>query len=136
MNWETITFTVSLPPITKKNHQQIVTNKATGRPFIVQSKKYKQYEQDAMWFIPKISEPINEPVNVKCLFYMPTKRRVDKSNLENAMHDILVRAGILEDDNRDIIASTDGSRVFYDKENPRTEVTITMVKDYEQWRKK
>ena len=68
--------------------------------------------------------PIDEPVNVQMRFFMPTKRRVDLVNLENACLDILVRAGVLQDDNHNIVYSMDGSRVFYDKENPRTEVEI------------
>lgn len=130
-----IKFTIPLPPISKKNSQQILINKATGRSFIMPSKKYKEYEHDALWFIPK-NIFINYPVNVKCLFYMPTKRRVDKSNLEAAIHDILVNAGLLADDNRDIVAGTDGSRVYYDKDNPRTEIEITALYDYEMWCKK
>ena len=41
--------------------------------------------------------------------------------------DILVDAGILEDDNSNIVAGHDGSRVLYDKENPRTEILITRI---------
>lgn len=55
---------------------------------------------------------------------MPTKRRVDLSNLIEAVDDILVKAGVLEDDNYKIVQSHDGSRVLHDKENPRTEITI------------
>ncbi len=62
---------------------------------------------------------------------------MDKSNLEEAIHDILVKYGILSDDNRDVVASTDGSRVYYDKENPRAEIVISPLKgEYEQWAKK
>ena len=32
-----------------------------------------------------------------------------------------------------IVVSTDGSRVMYDKENPRTEVTITKSKEELPW---
>lgn len=130
-----IKFTIPLAPITKKNSQQIMVNRATGKPFIMPSAKYKQYEKDAGLFIPK-GVHINAPVNVKCLFYMPTRRRVDKSNLEEAAHDVMVAAGLLADDNRDIIAATDGSRVFYDKDAPRTEVEITYLEGYEQWGQK
>ena len=42
-----------------------------------------------------------------------------------AIQDVLVEAGILADDNRNIVASVDGSEVLHDKANPRTEVTIT-----------
>lgn len=70
---------------------------------------------------------IDQPVNVAAKFYMPTRRRVDLTNLNEALHDILVNYGILTDDNAKIIVSTDGSRVYWDKENPRIEVIITAV---------
>ena len=91
---------------------------------IIQSKRYRDYEKECGWFIQGKSEKINEPVTVKCLFYMPTKRRVDLTNLLNAILDILVKYEVIADDNSNIVYSVDGSRVLYDKENPRTEVTI------------
>ena len=58
----------------------------------------------------------------------------DKSN--KIVHDILTKYDIIEDDNRDIVASTDGSRVYYDKENPRVEIEISPLKEeYEVWKK-
>ena len=122
-------FTIPLTPISKKNSQQILINRATGRPFIMPSKQYKQYEQDAMHFIPKGIETIAEPVNVKCLFYMPTKRKVDLTNLLESIDDIMVKAGILQDDHSGIVAGHDGSRVLYDKNRPRTEVEITIMEE-------
>ncbi|MBP5461907.1 MAG: hypothetical protein J6Y20_07270 [Lachnospiraceae bacterium] len=133
-------LTIKLPPVTKKNSTQIVTvkDKRTGNARTIQlpSKPYQEYERNSGWFIPADCRVgINYPVTVKALFYMQTRRRVDKSNLEEALHDVLVYYGVLEDDNRDIIASTDGSRVYYDKANPRTEVEITpLEEEYTQWR--
>lgn len=118
-----IKFTIPLAPITKKNSQRIGINNATGKPFIMPSEQYKRYERDAMWFIPR-GKCINTPVNVKCLFYMPTRRKCDLTNLLEAVDDILVQAGLLADDNYTVIESHDGSRVYYDKDNPRTEVYI------------
>ena len=120
-----IKFTIKLPPISKKNSQQIVVNRATGRPFVMPSKQYKEYEKDALWFIPKVEAPIICPVNVKCLFYMPTRRRVDLTTLLEAIDDVMVKAGLLAAECCTIVESHDGSRVFVDKENPRTEVEIT-----------
>ena len=57
---------------------------------------------------------------------------VDKTNLESAIMDILVDARILKDDNSNIVAATDGSRVLYDKSNPRTEIFIDEMLDDEQ----
>lgn len=124
------TYTIPLPPITKKNSQQILTNRRTGRPFIAPSKPYKQYEQKAIKLLSnKPKAPVQAPCRVVTLFYMPTRRRVDLTNLMEAAHDVLVAAGILADDNNTIIASVDGSRVLYDKENPRTEIIIQVLEE-------
>lgn len=120
------TYTIPLPPITKKNHQQIAINRKTGKPFITQSKAYLAYEKAAIYFLhPKPKSPIEAAVEVKCLFYMPTRRKVDLTNLLEASDDVLVKGGVLADDDYKVIVSHDGSRVLYDKDNPRTEIWIT-----------
>lgn len=118
-----IKFTIPLPPISKKNSQQIFRPNGMNRPIIVPSKKYKEYEETALYYIPK-NIFINAPVNIKCLFYMPTKRKCDLTNLLEAIDDVMVKARLLADDNYTVIESHDGSRVLYDKDNPRTEVYI------------
>ncbi len=115
--------TIRTSPHTKKNSQVIA--KHNGRTFVVQNKLYKKYEKECLNVIEPPEKPIDEPVNVQMRFFMPTRRRVDLVNLQQACLDILVRAGVLEDDNFNIVYSMDGSRVFYDKENPRTEIEIT-----------
>lgn len=122
-----IQFTIPLVPITKKNSQRILRNRRTGKSFIAPSEQYKQYEEAALWFIPRLDVPIDQPVNIKCVFYMPTRRRCDLANHLEAIDDIMVRAGLLADDHYGIVAAHDGSRVMYDKESPRTEVEITEV---------
>ena len=53
---------------------------------------------------------------------------------KDKLWDILVEAGVLADDNRDIIASAQ-AMTFYDKDKPRTEFVITPYEEeYEQWR--
>lgn len=123
-----IQILIPIAPRTKKNSQRIVLVK--GRPLIMPSKLYKDYEKECGKYIPKLKiDPINEPTNVKVLYYMPTKRRVDLVNLLEATDDILVHHKILEDDNSSIIVSHDGSRVYYDKENPRCEIYIEKIKE-------
>lgn len=123
--------------MSKKNSQRIVTNRVTGKPFIIQSPQYEAYETTASYFLrPKPPNPIDYPVTVRCLYYMPTRRRVDTANLNAATHDLLVKYRVLADDNRDIIASTDGTRTFYDKDNPRAEIEITpFEEEYDIWKK-
>lgn len=117
-----IKFTIKLPPRTKKNSSQLV-GRGTKKK-IIPSALYLQYEKDAGWFLPKLKEPIDYPINVQAIYYMKTARKVDLCNLHEALCDVLKVYRVVEDDNSDIIYSMDGSRVRYDKENPRTEVII------------
>lgn len=124
-------YTIPLPPVTKKNSGQVVNTgqkcpvcKRGKNVRLLPSKKYREYEEAALWCLQR-KEPITEPVNVRCLFYMPTLRRVDLVNLLEAACDVLVTAGVLADDNSGIVVSHDGSRVLLDRDRPRTEIYIT-----------
>lgn len=117
-------ITLKGAPITKKNSQRIV--RAGNRPMILPSAQYKDYERLCMHQIPhRFRQRVDLPVNMQCIYYMPTRRAVDLVNLLEATCDILVRAEVLEDDNCRIVAAHDGSCVRYDKKDPRVEITIT-----------
>jgi Holliday junction resolvase RusA-like endonuclease len=126
-------FTIPLDPKTKKNSMEPRLDRNGKVLGLKQSDAYEQYESDCLKLIPaKVRLHISEPVNVKATYYMKTRRRVDKTNLESALLDILVKAGVLTDDsalNPKIVVGTDGSRVRYDKDNPRTEVVIEAIED-------
>lgn len=112
----------------KKNSQRIIYNPKTKRPMIIQSEIYKNFEQECGLFLKKYkSNVITYPVNLKCLFYVPDRRKRDLTNLENAIADILVKYEILEDDNYNIIAGWDGSRIIYEKGKEETEIEITKM---------
>ena len=113
---------IPIEPRTKKNSQAIIINK--GRPLIIPSSAYKQYERECKAYLPLIDKPIDYPINLKINYYMKSKRRVDLVNLLQATSDMLVYHKILEDDNSNIIKSYDGSTVGYDKDNPRAEIEI------------
>ena len=78
----------------------------------------------AQFLHPKPQIPYGGEVHLVYRVYTGTRRKVDDLNLYEALDDILVENGILLDDNRKIIRSRDGSRVLYDKENPRAEIEI------------
>lgn len=125
---EVVSFIIELEPITKKNQLQL--GRVGGQYKVFPSKKYRQYETEATPFCPYLL--IDYPVNVEAHYYRSTRRRVDITNLESALMDTLVHAGTLMDDNCKIVVSTDGSRVHYDKNHPRTEVIITMSTEVEK----
>lgn len=118
-------FTVPGNPRTKKNSQIVVNH------IPIPSKAYRDYARDtAVWWkyqAAVLRRPIDYPVNVCCVYYMQTRRRCDLVNLLECSLDIMVQYGILADDNCSIVAGHDGSRVLYDKDNPRVEITITRI---------
>lgn len=116
-------------PRSKKNSMQIVRMGNTHR--LIQSKNYRDYEQDAVRQIEDAHKAyhIDCRINIKYTFYRSTKRRVDLSNLIAAADDILVKAGVIEDDNWKIVCGHDGSRIKFDAIAPRTEIEITEMHD-------
>lgn len=121
-----IRFEIPLNPVTKKNHGQIIMCK--GHPIILPSKPYQEYERKCKTYMPSVETPIDYPITLKCTFYMETRRKCDITNLLQAICDIMVKYKVISDDNYNIIASFDGTRVYYDKENPRTIVEIEEYK--------
>lgn len=128
-------FTLPIKPVSKKNHGQIVMR---GKyPMLLPSKQYLQFEKDSLPYFYRVKQEVgvvNYPVNIQCIFYMDARRKVDLSNLLNAVDDAMVKSGLILDDNRDIIAGHDGSRVYHDNINPRIELEIKELKDYVQWK--
>jgi Holliday junction resolvase RusA-like endonuclease len=125
---ENITLIIPGPPGIKKNKRKIMMNFRTGKPFIGKNERAANIEEMAIMVLKdqknKLGlKTITEPVNAKFSFYLPTKRRVDLSNLLGLPEDALEKSGIIENDC--LIHGLDGSRKFYDKENPRTEIEIT-----------
>ena len=124
---ETIRITLAGEPRTKKNSQRIMV-KPDGKRFVMPSAQYEKYEQACLWQLRRYNRmDLQGPVNVECVYFMPSLRRVDLCNLLEATCDILVKAGVLIDDNSKVVASHDGSRVLLDRQRPRVEIKITEV---------
>ena len=104
-----MSFTIEVPPVSKKNHSQIITNPKTQRPML----------------IPSNRKDIDSPVVITASFYVGRARRCDLSNFIQALADVLVHYGAIHDDSYNIIVGWDGSRMYVDRINPRTEVVIT-----------
>lgn len=118
--------------VTKKNSQQMVKNPKTGRWFPVPSKAYKEYEKLCKQYIKPPEKPISEPVNVRCIYHFMLNKDgtlprllPDLTNLLEATDDILVKYGVLEDDNVSIVCGHNGSEaIFGDTDEPYTEIYI------------
>lgn len=124
--------TLPLEPKSKKNNQKICYNGRTQRPFIKQSDKYIQFEKDCGYLLNrKPPAPIDYPVNCQYIMYRGSEKVFDALNGSAALDDILVKYGILKDDNFHIVAGHDGTRVRVDRKNPRIEIIITRMREDE-----
>ena len=120
-----MTIILTGTPRTKKNSQRIIRIGRGSK--ILPSEAYMEYAEECgvQLYMQRAGIGIDYPVNVQCVYFMPTRRRVDLVNLLEATCDILKDGGVVVDDNSGIIASHDGSRVAYDKDRPRVEIEIT-----------
>lgn len=122
-------ITLKGDPRTKKNSQRIYTRR-DGKPFVAPSGAFRAYSSAcAIQISPQLRGRFEGRYNVKCVYFMKTHRRVDLNNLLEATTDILVHANVLADDNANIVAGHDGSRVRYDPNNPRVEIVISELID-------
>jgi len=102
--------------------------KKGNRTFVVPSKAYREYYDTAREALAKMDFPlVDTPVNISAKFYVDTKRRVDLDNLITALLDT-IKGVVIPDDNQYVVRSFDKSAVYYDKNNPRTVVTISESK--------
>ena len=132
-------YVIPLDPRTKKNHMTIA---GTGpkcpkcgkrrKQFVRQGAAHSKYAfESAQYLNPRPREPIEGEIHIVYILYMQTKRRVDDLNLYASLDDILVHEKILKDDCIKYIRCRDGSRVLYDKENPRAEMYIYRYREEE-----
>ena len=121
-----IHLTIFGNPRPKKNNMRHARRR-NGSLMLIQSQNYIDFAELAK---PQLLQQykdnaIDYAVNVKLIYYRADNRRTDLVNLQNATLDILVDANVLADDNYKIVQSCDGSRVYVDKDNPRTEIYIS-----------
>lgn len=120
-----LTFIITGPPRTKKNHGRRI--KRGKRTYTIPSEAYETWNESAQLQFAKIRAeasirlPITENVNVRALF-MRHADVGDAVGFYQAIADSMENAGILENDRQ--IVSWDGSRLLKDKDNPRIIVAV------------
>lgn len=117
-----IDITLKGRPATKKNSGRIISR--NGKPIIIPSEAYKNYEDACMWQLAGKKLHISGIVVVECKYYLPNKRSwPDLIGLLQATSDILTKAKVIDDDKW--ICSYGNSYIAgIDKDNPRAEIRI------------
>lgn len=117
-----IDITLKGRPATKKNSGRIISR--NGKPIIIPSEAYKNYEDACLWQIAGKKLHISGIVVVECKYYLPNKRSwPDLIGLLQATSDILTKAKVIDDD-KWICSYGDSCIAGIDKENPRVEIRI------------
>jgi len=124
-------FTIHSRPATAKNGMSVVRLR-NGRTISIKKKSLVNFEREALAQIPKSARiNIGRPVNVRMRFWIKENRRTDLVGLEQAVLDILVKAGVIKDDSgwhERIAVSYDGSIICgVDPKHPRVEIVITPI---------
>jgi len=117
-------FVILGSPSIKKNSKRFIRNRSTGQPMLISSQQALKAEKDGLVQLKfqKRWETIKDPIHAQFCFFVPDLRKRDLSNLFEAPQDLLQKSGIISDDS--LIRSLDGSRIFLDRKNPRTEITL------------
>lgn len=109
-------------PATKKNSGRIISR--NGKPIIIPSEAYKNYEDACMWQLAGKKLHISGIIVVECKYYLPNKRSwPDLIGLLQATSDILTKVKVIDDD-KWICSYGDSCIAGIDKENPRAEIRI------------
>lgn len=99
--------------------------------FIGRDNKWAYYAEKTRWrelctvyCRPRPDHP-PEFAHLKIQFFFPNQRRHDSDNYQKALLDGLVHSGVIYDDDFDHVSVMVSGG--YDKENRRTEITVTEV---------
>ncbi len=138
-----IKFVIGGAPRVKKNTQRSVGyGKATRR---INSAAYTKWESFAAPQLEDVKRQfrrmtgrpfptVDFTFNFRAQFFMDTSGQVDLSALYEGIQDLMVKHGMLLDDNSQLLLSHDGSGVSVDRAHPRTVIEITR-KAPEPWQK-
>lgn len=112
-----------------KNGKNVGVNPRTGRVFVTSNKIVKAWQDQASKQLKNYRGTAEGPLFIMMVFYNGDKRKRDMDNQASSVLDLLVKSGLIEDDNCFVITRLCLAFGGVDRENPRVEVTIDEGKD-------
>lgn len=120
MEQRTANFTIQGRIPSKKNSR--VLSYVNGRIRSFPNKQYTQWHKRVIWTLPNIRFERVDLITVD--FWMPDKRRTDLTNKVESIMDLLVDAGMIPDDNCEIVRSLLLRYQGIDRENPHVDIKL------------
>lgn len=126
---DAVCFKISGNIPSKKNCKQIFRNSKTGKSFITSSNAYKDFQKSALIQLEQqksnnqIKFPIEKCKSITVHIHYGTLHLKDNSNTIESVHDLLVDAGIISDDNWMVTGITT-QIPFYRKGEPGCDILI------------
>lgn len=116
-------FTLTGHIVSKKNSKRAFMR--NGRQFVLPSLAYADWEKDALrqLTIQKV-RPVQSPVSLKMNLWARDNRTSDLENKVSSIQDLLVKAGIIPDDDWKTLPEVSAIYMGLDKKNPRAEVEL------------
>ena len=107
-------------------------SRKSGKNFIKSDDKYGKWEQSAVYQLnlqkghfPEVEFPIQQCLSIHAIIYYWDRVGRDNSNVVESIHDALVRAGVIADDNWKVTGPTKQTPVLRLKE-PGCKVVIEL----------
>lgn len=112
--------------VSKKNSKQVFVR--NGRVIVLPSKAYRIWEDDALWQIKaQRVQPVDGPVSLKMALWAKDLRSSDLENKVSSVQDMLVKAGVLPDDDWKSVPKIEAEYMGVDREMPRCEVQLEVI---------
>jgi len=119
-------FTLPGAPRTKKTSNRIL--KMGTRNVIMPSKAWMAWKKGCLAYVatkPELGLYLERPVNCRALIYRDANHG-DSSGYISGLADVLEEINVVLNDKH--ITQWDGTRLLKDADNPRVEVTLTVLK--------
>lgn len=120
-------YKITIPGTVRSKKNSKIPIKVRGRLFLIPSKAYQKWEKAArvevVCQLPRGFALLTCPLHIEAIFYFKGNRP-DLSGAEESVGDCL--EGVVYTNDR-LIESWDGSRLFHDLKNPRTEIIVREI---------
>jgi len=110
----------------KKNSKRLIW--VQDKPRLISSEEYLQWEEEMHWRLKGYAfwrlQVENKKLSITMKLWAPDNRKADLSNKFESVADLLVKVGIISDDNWNVLSEVILLYQGVDKDNPRAEIEL------------